>query len=101
MKIVAIGGRAFVAGLRLAGVTGIQTNTPDETLKEIELLIQDKDVGLILVSDDLAKGIRDKLTAIRAKRSIPLIFEVPAPGSDTAGKEPAEYRNMLKQILGV
>ena len=98
MKVVAIGNRAFVAGLHLAGVAGLRTGSPDETFKEITRLLQEKDVGLILVSDDVAKDIRDRLTAIRAKRPVPLIFEVPAPGSR---RERVEYRDMLKQILGV
>ncbi len=50
------------------------------------------------MSDDVAKDIRGKLNTIRAKRPVPLIFEVPAPGSKG---EKVEYRDMLKQILGV
>ena len=98
MKVVAIGNRAFVAGLRLAGVDGVRTASSDDTFKEITRLLQEKDVGLILVSDDVARDIRDRLTAIRAKKPVPLIFEVPAPGSKG---ERVEYRDLLKQILGV
>jgi V/A-type H+-transporting ATPase subunit F len=39
-----------------------------------------------------------QLTNIRANRPIPLIFELPAPGSS---KENVDYRALLKQILGV
>ncbi|TLX86045.1 MAG: vacuolar H+transporting two-sector ATPase F subunit, partial [Thaumarchaeota archaeon] len=47
---------------------------------------------------DIGKEIRNQLTSIRAKRPIPLIFELPAPGSI---KENVDYRALLKQILGV
>jgi V/A-type H+-transporting ATPase subunit F len=46
----------------------------------------------------MAKEIRFQLTDIRSKKPIPLIFELPAPGST---KESIDYRALLKQILGV
>lgn len=98
MKVVAIGNRAFVAGLHLAGVEGMRVSSSDEALREIHRLLQEKDVGLILVSDDVARDIRPQLTNIRTKRPVPIIFEVPAPGSK---KERLEYRDLLKQILGM
>jgi V/A-type H+-transporting ATPase subunit F len=55
-------------------------------------------VGLVLLSDDIGKEIRYQLTNLRAKRPIPLIFELPSPGSK---KEKVDYRALLKQILGV
>jgi len=36
--------------------------------------------------------------AVRAKRAVPLIYEVPGPGSKL---EKVEYRAMLRAILGV
>jgi V/A-type H+-transporting ATPase subunit F len=55
-------------------------------------------IGLVLLSDDIGKDIRFQLTNLRAKRPIPLIFELPSPGSK---KEKVDYRALLKQILGV
>jgi vacuolar-type H+-ATPase subunit F/Vma7 len=52
----------------------------------------------VLLSDDIGKDIRLQLTGIRAKRPIPLIFELQSPGSK---KEKVDYRALLKQILGV
>jgi V/A-type H+-transporting ATPase subunit F len=55
-------------------------------------------VGLVLISEDIGKEIRTQLTNVRAKRPIPLIFELPAPGGS---RENVDYRALLKQILGV
>ncbi|MGI0036163.1 MAG: V-type ATP synthase subunit F [Nitrososphaera sp.] len=55
-------------------------------------------MGLVLLSEDIGKEIRYQLTNLRAKRPIPLIFELPSPGSK---KEKVDYRALLKQILGV
>ncbi|MFN3622344.1 MAG: V-type ATP synthase subunit F [Nitrososphaerales archaeon] len=98
MKIVALGSKVFVTGLRLAGIEGLKVDSSAEALETLNKLLKDKEVGLILLSDDLSKSIRNKLNEIRSKQSTPLIYEVPAPGSK---KEKFEYRDMLKQILGV
>jgi V/A-type H+/Na+-transporting ATPase subunit F len=98
MRLVAIGSRVFVSSLRLAGVQGIIADSPGQALSQINSIGASDDVGLLLLSDDIGKEIRYQLTEIRAKRPIPLIFELPSPGSK---KEDIDYRSLLKQILGM
>jgi V/A-type H+/Na+-transporting ATPase subunit F len=98
MRLVAIGSRVFVSSLRLAGVQGIIADSPEQALSQINSIGASDDVGLLLLSDDIGKEIRYQLTEIRAKRPIPLIFELPSPGSK---KEDINYRSLLKQILGI
>ena len=98
MRLVAIGSRVFVTSLRLAGVQGIVADSPGQALSQINSIGTSDDVGLLLLSDDSGKEIRYQLTEIRAKRPIPLIFELPSPGSK---KEDIDYRSLLKQILGM
>jgi V/A-type H+-transporting ATPase subunit F len=98
MKVVAIGGKAFVTGFVLSGVTGEHVSGPSAALEKIEALSKDQSVGLIMVSDEVSKPIADQLTALRSKKAIPLIYELPGPGSK---KEKVEYRAMLRAILGV
>jgi V/A-type H+-transporting ATPase subunit F len=98
MRLVAIGSRVFVTSLRLAGVQGIVADSPGQALSQINSIGTSGDVGLLLLSDDIGKEIRYQLTEIRAKRPIPLIFELPSPGSK---KEDIDYRSLLKQILGM
>ena len=97
MRLVAIGSRVFVTSLRLAGVQGIVADS-GQALSHINSIGTSDDVGLLLLSDDIGKEIRYQLTEIRAKRPIPLIFELPSPGSK---KEDIDYRSLLKQILGM
>jgi len=98
MKVVAIGGRAFVTGFVLAGMTGEYVSSPKAALETVNKLIADPTVGLIMISDEVSRPIRDELTSIRSKRATPLIYEVPGPGSK---QETVEYRTMLRSILGV
>lgn len=96
--MIAVGRRSFVAGFELAGIGGVEVGSATDALKAITRLIKEREMGLILVSDDVAKPIRSQLTEIRSKQPVPLIYEVPAPGGKA---EKMEYRDMLKQILGI
>jgi len=98
MKVVAVGGKAFVTGFVLAGANGEYTSSSEEALEKIRKLAADPAVGLIMVSDDVAKPINDELTAMKTKNAVPLIYAVPGPGSKA---EKVEYRAMLRAILGV
>jgi V/A-type H+-transporting ATPase subunit F len=98
VRVVAIGSRVFITSFKLAGVQGIKADSSAEALSEINKIGSTDDVGLVLLSDDIGKKIRYNLTDLRAKRPIPLIFELPSPGST---KENVDYRALLKQILGV
>lgn len=95
---MAVGSRIFVTSFQLAGVEGIKVESATEALERINSLGNVGDVGLVLISEDIGKDIRTQLTNIRANRPIPLIFELPAPGST---KQNVDYRALLKQILGV
>ena len=98
MKVVAVGGKAFVTGFVLSGVSGEYVPSPSAALERVEALSRDPTVGLIMVSDEVSKPIGDKLTSLKSKKAVPLIYEVPGPGSK---KEKVEYRAMLRAILGV
>lgn len=95
---MAVGSRIFVTSFQLAGVEGMKVESATEALEHINSLDNVSDVGLVLISEDIGKDIRTQLTNIRANRPIPLIFELPAPGST---KQNVDYRALLKQILGV
>jgi V/A-type H+-transporting ATPase subunit F len=61
-------------------------------------MIKDPGVGLIILSDNFEKDIRDELADLRLKQPIPLIYSVPAPGSK---QEKIEYRELIKRMLKI
>ena len=81
MKLFTVGSKSFVTSFQLAGIPGIIYETSDNTLAEITKLTDDSDVGLVLVSDDIASPINDELTTLRAQKSA-LVFALPAAGSE-------------------
>lgn len=98
MRVVAVGSRVFVTSFQLAGMEGVIVESPMDAITSIKKLLNSKEIGLILVSDDISKTMRRELAELRTKKPIPLIFELPSPGSK---KESVDYRALLKQILGV
>ena len=98
MRVVAIGGRSFVSGFMLAGIGGVEVSNSKQVLQEVRRLMAQKDVGLILVSNELSKSVSNELTDMRAKQLVPLVYEIPAPGSK---QEKVEYRELIKKVLKV
>jgi len=98
MDIIALGDGPFVSAFRLSGVKGIVVDDPDRAVDKIKQLAGRGGVALILISDKISKPIRHRVNIIKSERAVPLIYEVPAPGSNF---EKIQYRDMLKQILGV
>lgn len=97
MKVIALGSRAFISGFMLSGVSGVEARDSTEALEQINnVLLGDKELGLLIVSDDISKGMLDELTEIRANNPVPLIYVVPAPGSKS---EKVEYRELIKRVL--
>ena len=82
MKVITVGSRVFVTSFQLAGVQGKIVDSPEDAFEEIKKLYNDSDVGLVLVSDDLTEKINDQLTKLRAEQSPPLVFALPASGSE-------------------
>lgn len=98
MKVVAVGKRPFVTAFRLVGVQGVEVDTPEAMLDTVNRLFRTDGVGLVLLGSDLSTPVRLKLSELRKKHAVPLIYEIAAPGAQV---EEAEYSKVLRAMLGV
>ncbi|MEN3047365.1 MAG: V-type ATP synthase subunit F [Candidatus Caldarchaeales archaeon] len=98
MRVVAVGGEAFVSAMRLAGTGTVLASGPEEALAAVRRLISAGDVGLILVSDEYGPEFSQRLSELRAAIAVPVIYLLPAPGSRV---QPVDYRAIIRQVLGV
>ena len=98
LRVIALGRRAFVNAFRLAGVEGIEVSTPEDMLKTVRRLASSGDVGLILLSEDLADDVRVDLAGMRKEHPIPLLYELPPPGGRL---KQIDYMQLVKEIVGV
>jgi len=98
MRVVAVGSRSFVLGFRLAGVGGVEVADAKDALSVLNRLMNDPEIGLIILSEELTSEIRNEVNEIRSKKPMPLIYELP---SSKAGARETDYRALLRQVLGV
>jgi V/A-type H+-transporting ATPase subunit F len=78
MKIYLISdNRDTMVGMRLAGIKGIIVNDKKEAETEFDILINKKEVGILLLTEKVAENIRSKVNYVKQKLSYPLIVEIP------------------------
>lgn len=64
-------------GMRLAGIEGVVVHEPDEVNKAIKDACDNKEIGIILVSEKLVKLCPDLIYDLKLHVKFPLIVEIP------------------------
>jgi V/A-type H+-transporting ATPase subunit F len=93
-----LGNADAVLGFSLAGVEGAAVASPPEALVKLEELRRRGDVGLVLVTSDLARQMHRQLGAFGAASTLPIVLEVAAPGEVV---ERAAARELLRRAAGI
>lgn len=72
-------------GMRLAGVSGVIVHTKEEVTKAMDKVLQDREIGILLITEKLGLLIPELINDIKLNYQIPLIVEIPdRHGSDRA-----------------
>ena len=79
MKVLVIGHPEAVLGFSLAGVHGQAASTAQEVDKALDDAFASKDVGIILVTQDVAAMIQPRMDDLKLHSTIPLVVEIPSP----------------------
>lgn len=66
-----------LTGMRLAGMDGVVVHEKDELRTAIETAMEDKSVGIILLTERLGREFPELLDAIKLERTMPLLIEIP------------------------
>ena len=64
-------------GMRLAGVDGVVINERKELREQLEKVLQDKSIGIVLLTEKFGREFPDILDEFRLDRKIPLLIEIP------------------------
>lgn len=64
-------------GMRLAGVDGVVVHERKELREQLEKVLQDKSIGIVLLSEKFGREFPDILDEFRLERKIPLLIEIP------------------------
>jgi V/A-type H+/Na+-transporting ATPase subunit F len=87
MKILVIGHPEAVLGFSLAGVGGRVASTADEVNLALDEAQASKDVGIVLVTQDVAKLVPARMEQLKLRSTVPLVVEIPAGGGAPQGEE--------------
>ncbi len=98
MKFFCIADEETTRGFRLAGVAGQTAATPEQAAAALKEAMQ-ADCGIIVLTDRVAAGIRQRVDAIRLERERPLIVEIPGPEGPLAGRK--SLRQLVQEAVGM
>jgi V/A-type H+/Na+-transporting ATPase subunit F len=87
MKVLVIGHPEAVLGFSLAGVGGRVARTAEEVNQALDEAQASKDVGIVLVTQDVAEMIPARMERLKLRSTVPLVVEIPAQGGVPEGQE--------------
>ena len=99
MKIGVIGSAPAVWGFALTGVQGWIVETPEAVHKALDEALADGDIGILLMTEDVAQWARSRVDELVMQSEAPLVVELPSPHG-TSEERPAIHE-MLRRMLGV
>jgi V/A-type H+-transporting ATPase subunit F len=87
MKVLVIGHPEAVLGFSLAGVSGRVATNASEVNQALDDVQASRDVGIVLVTQDVAQLIPARMEHLKLRSTIPLVVEIPAQGGVPEGQE--------------
>ncbi len=97
MKVLVIGHANAVLGFSLAGVHGQAVTTPDEVNQALDHALAAKDIGIILITQDVARLIQARVEDLKLHSTIPLVVDIPSP-EGVSPDEPSLSEVVLRAI---
>lgn len=99
MKFYCIGDEDTVRGFRLAGIDGQVVVTDEEAREALQRVTQRADVGVVIITDVIAAGIREQVDTLRLECEQPLLVEVPGPQGPLADRK--TLRQLVHEAIGI
>jgi V/A-type H+-transporting ATPase subunit F len=99
MTFYCIADEDTVRGFRLAGVEGTPVGSPSEAAEALEAAVRRAETGILIVTEEVADGIRDRVEAVRQGCDRPLIVEIPGPSGPSPRRR--SLRQMVQAAVGI
>lgn len=99
MKYSIIGDEDTVLGFGIVGVTGRVAANPEEAQRAFKAILQQKDTGIIIITERVADMIRPLVDKFLFTSSFPLVVEIP----DRSGSKPGKpgIKEMVNTAIGI
>ncbi len=79
MRVLVIGHPDAVLGFSLAGVHGQAVSNVDEANQVLDSALSARDIGIILVTKDVARLVQSRVEDLKLHSTVPLVVEIPSP----------------------
>jgi len=98
MKIKVIGDEFASLGFSLAGIETVTVEDMDSAKEKFDEALEDKEIGIILITEREADLIRDKVNKQKTEGDMPLVVEIP---SSSGWREKGKALELIKRVLSV
>ncbi len=99
MKVLVIGHPDAVLGFSLAGVSGRVVTNADEANQALDEAQASKDIGIVLVTQEVAEMIQARMDYLKLRSTIPLVIEIPSPSGVPEGQ--ASLGDIVLRAIGI
>jgi len=99
MKFFVIADNDTVLAFRYAGVDGAAVSDAPTARAEFLEISRKADIGVIIMTDVVADGIREEVDNVQARGVSPLVVEIPGPGGLLEGKR--TLLELITEAVGV
>ena len=99
MKVLVIGHPDAVLGFSLAGVGGRVATNAAEVNQALDDAQAARDVGIVLVTQDVAQLIPARMEHLKLRSTVPLIVEIPSQGGVPEGQ--ASLGEIVLRAIGI
>lgn len=97
MKVLVVGHPEAVLGFSLAGVDGRSVTNAEQANHALDEALAAKDVGIVLVTKDVARMMQARMDDLKLHSTVPLIVEIPSP-EGVSPDEPSLSEIVLRAI---
>ncbi len=99
MKVRVIGHPEAVLGFSLVGVEGQAASTVEEVTLALDAALADKEIGIVLVTQDVSRLIEARMDYLKLRSTVPLIVEIPGP--EGVGPDQPSLSDVVLRAIGV
>jgi V/A-type H+-transporting ATPase subunit F len=99
MEVFTIGHPDAVLGFSLAGARGQVATTADEAAQALDAALAAPEVGIVLVTEDVARLLDERMDRLRLDSNTPLVIEIPGPQGMRPGYP--SVSEIIRRAVGV
>jgi V/A-type H+-transporting ATPase subunit F len=88
-----------VLGFRYGGVPGAVVSTPEQALVAFDLVCREGQHNVVILTDEVANGIRERVNYIRFSAQQTVVVEIPGPSGPQPGRP--DLLKLIQEAVGL